>query len=455
MPNEPVMHKKHIARLERERQQSRLILYSFIFIVVAVIGLIGYALIDQTYLQLKRPVAKIGETKISVENFQARVRLYRQQLLGQYNIYYQYQQFGLNVQSQLDQISSLLNAPEEIGQTVLDQMVNEELIRQEAAKRGITASPQKVEEAIQSQFNYFPNGSPTPTVTPTENPLLAMPSATPSLTPEVPYTATAAPTLEGTPAAEATAVPSATATLAPTATEAPSATPTLSATFTPSPTATPYTLEGYQQSYKDANDSLAKLGFKYDVYQNIFEMQLLQEELMKVIAADAKPAEEQVHARHILVNDEALAKEIIARLQNGENFGLLASQYSSDASNAAKGGDLGWFGKGAMVAEFEAAAFNLKNPGDFTLTPVKTQFGYHIIQLIERGYSPDQIKAAQDQALSDWLAQAKIDYGVETYDIWKQYIPTTPSFESMATEAAQKQLTAVAEEKNATATPVK
>jgi len=449
------MHKKHIARLERERQQSRIILYSFIFIVVAVIGLIGYALIDQTYLQLKRPVAKIGETKISVENFQARARLYRQQLLGQYNIYFQYQQFGLDVQSQLDQINNLLNSPEEIGQTVLDQMVNEELVRQEAAKRGIIVSAQQVEESIQAQFNYFPNGSPTPTVTPTENPLLSMPSATPSLTPEVPATATTAPTLEETPAAEATAAPSATATLAPTATETPNATPTLSATFTPSPTATPYTLEGYQKSYKDANDSLAKLGFKYDVYQNLFEMQLLQEELTKIIAADAKPTEEQVHARHILVNDEALAKEIITRLQNGENFGLLAAQYSSDASNAAKGGDLGWFGKGAMVPEFEAAAFDLKEPGDFTAAPVQTQFGYHIIQLIERGYSPEQLKAAQDQAFSDWLAQAKIDYAVETYDIWREHVPTEPSFESMATEAAQSQLTSIAEEKNATATPEK
>ena len=111
MPNEqgkkPDLHKKHVARLQRERQQSRIILYAFIGIMTAVVLLIGYGYLDLNYFQLERPVARVGDTEIIVKQFEARVRLQRQQLLGQYNQYSQYAQFGIDVTSQLQQIESL------------------------------------------------------------------------------------------------------------------------------------------------------------------------------------------------------------------------------------------------------------------------------------------------------------------------------------------------------------
>jgi hypothetical protein len=95
-----------------------------------------------------------------------------------------------------------------------------------------------------------------------------------------------------------------------------------------------------------------------------------------------------------------------------------------------------------MVPEFETAAFALEKPGDYTTTPVKSQFGYHIIQLIakqERPLSADQYSAAKNKAFEDWLVAARTEYGVEIYDIWKQRVPTEPNFNSMATEAVQTQ----------------
>ncbi|MEK6900388.1 MAG: peptidylprolyl isomerase, partial [Nanoarchaeota archaeon] len=89
-------------------------------------------------------------------------------------------------------------------------------------------------------------------------------------------------------------------------------------------------------------------------------------------------AQEEVKASHILVNESELALKIIEELDTGKDFAELAKDNSID-SNAAQGGDLGYFKKGAMVPEFETAAFSLKNIGDYTKTPVKTQFGYHII----------------------------------------------------------------------------
>ncbi len=100
--------------------------------------------------------------------------------------------------------------------------------------------------------------------------------------------------------------------------------------------------------------------------------------------------DEQVHARHILIRveegkeDEARrkAEDILRRLRSGENFERLAREYSEDPASAAKGGDLGFFGRGQMVPEFEQAAFALE-PGEISGL-VRSPFGFHIIQTLEK-----------------------------------------------------------------------
>jgi peptidyl-prolyl cis-trans isomerase C len=88
---------------------------------------------------------------------------------------------------------------------------------------------------------------------------------------------------------------------------------------------------------------------------------------------------EKVKASHILVDDEALAKEIVAKLRADKTqFAALAAEHSKDLSNAKRGGDLGYFGRGRMVKEFEEAAFALQNDTDIS-DPVQTRFGWHII----------------------------------------------------------------------------
>ena len=95
-----------------------------------------------------------------------------------------------------------------------------------------------------------------------------------------------------------------------------------------------------------------------------------------------KPGETEVHARHILVPDEATAKKVIAELKKGGDFAALSKQYSKDPGAAQQGGDLGFFKKTDMVPEFANAAFELKDK-DITPVPVKTQFGWHVIQTLE------------------------------------------------------------------------
>jgi peptidyl-prolyl cis-trans isomerase C len=92
----------------------------------------------------------------------------------------------------------------------------------------------------------------------------------------------------------------------------------------------------------------------------------------------------QVRVSHILVKDEALAKSLHEQLlADPSKFEELAKANSTDTATAARGGDLGFFGQGRMVAEFERAAFALENPGDISEV-VKSPFGFHIIKLTER-----------------------------------------------------------------------
>ena len=91
---------------------------------------------------------------------------------------------------------------------------------------------------------------------------------------------------------------------------------------------------------------------------------------------------EQIKARHILLDTEDAAKEVIADLKKGRDFASLARERSTGPS-ASDGGDLGFFGKGQMVPAFEKAAFGLEK-GQYTETSVKTQFGWHVIKLEDR-----------------------------------------------------------------------
>ncbi|ADU29727.1 peptidylprolyl isomerase [Evansella cellulosilytica] len=90
---------------------------------------------------------------------------------------------------------------------------------------------------------------------------------------------------------------------------------------------------------------------------------------------------EEVEASHILVYTEEEALDIYERIENGEDFATLAQDYSEDGS-ASQGGQLGYFGRGAMVAPFEVAAFNLDV--NEVSSPVESQFGYHIIKVTDR-----------------------------------------------------------------------
>lgn len=98
----------------------------------------------------------------------------------------------------------------------------------------------------------------------------------------------------------------------------------------------------------------------------------------------AKVGDAQYHVRHILVDNEKLAQEIIQKLEakKPSKFEDLAKKYSKDPGSAAKGGDIGWMTPVDLVPEFAEAMTKLKKD-EITMTPVKTRFGWHVIQLLD------------------------------------------------------------------------
>jgi peptidyl-prolyl cis-trans isomerase C len=93
--------------------------------------------------------------------------------------------------------------------------------------------------------------------------------------------------------------------------------------------------------------------------------------------------QEEVHARHILVGSEKGAEEVIAELEGGAEFAALAEEHSVDPSARSNRGDLGFFRREQMVPEFAEAAFALE-PGEYTKKPIQTQFGWHVIEVLDR-----------------------------------------------------------------------
>jgi peptidyl-prolyl cis-trans isomerase C len=139
-----------------------------------------------------------------------------------------------------------------------------------------------------------------------------------------------------------------------------------------------------------------------------------------------KPGETEIHARHILVDSEAKAKDIISQLQAGAKFEDLAKKYG-DPKDAAtqQGGDLGWFKKTDMLPEFSDAAFKLKK-NEYTVTPVHTKYGWHVIQVLDTRIStPPSYESVHDQIGQALLRQDAMKLAAQARSLVKivQYGP--------------------------------
>lgn len=437
-----VKHKtrKHIARTQREAQQIRLIVIVTIVVAVIILGLVAYGAIDQLVIRPRQPVAEVGDTVITVRDYETFVRYTRAQLLNQvfqyYTFYQQFGEFGGNFLQTAQSLASELAQPETLARSILDEMIDNELIKQEAERLGITASDQEIEQAIQAAFGFFPDGTPTPTLTAT-----LQPTPTLSETQLALITLTPTPTQVEGEGDESVSTPTPnndTEIDQPENGEQilPDETPTV--TLTP----TPYTTEAFGENIREFNASYSAYNFDINDLREVFKVQILREKITEVITEDLDPLREEVWARHILVETEEEALEVLSLLEDGDDFHNLAEQFSQDESNRERGGDLGWFPEGMMVEPFSDVAFNL-DIGEIS-EPVETLFGYHIIQVLGNRESQipppefDQLKRAE---FSAWLSELRIARDdIIIHDAWQRNIPRTPEIpQQLMVELFQQQ----------------
>ncbi len=430
--------KKHQARLERERRTNRIIVTGSIIAIALVVLIIGYGLLDQMVLRNLRPVAVVNGEKISTKEWQTMVRFTRQRVINQMtNILQNYQlfaqiygndpSFASYYASQLTQLEQQL-APSFIGQQVLDNMIETKLLEQEAKKRNIAISEEEIDQMIEEVFGYYRSG--TPTVAPTLPEI-----ATSTLSPTQYALVSPTPTSTNTPLPSATPTLSLTAIFTATQTQAaatPTFTPTITPTFEPTSTPTPYTYEAFQSDYQDLLKNYQEdIQLSETEVRNIVRNQLLYEKMQEIIISELgiTPQQEVIWARHILVADEATAQEVLEKLKAGEDWTSLAAEYSTDTSNKENGGDLGWFNRGMMVAEFENAAFALQAIGEIS-QPVQTQFGFHIIQLLGReirSLSDSEWELFKADQFQKWLSDLRALAEIKIDESWQNRVPTEPA----------------------------
>lgn len=422
--------RKQTRMRERERQQLRTLYIALgsVAALIVVILAVGYwrtsiAVLDDT-------IATVNGVALPVRAYQARARYDAQVILGRLaQVQQAVQQFDATnpafsqiIQYYQQQYSQDQSALIQVPSQALEDMVDDELVRQEAKKRGITVTPEEVDREIELSIKES-LGYARPTLTPT-----AGPSPTPTNTP----TATLTPTATATPSVSPTATATLTATL--------TATPTEGPTETPQPTATPLSAEGYTAELNKLKESIAKNNYTFENYRAVVENQLLRQKLNAALGAEIKTTGEQIHVRHILVKTLEDAQAVENRLKAGDDFGALAVELSTDPSAKTSKGDLGWASRGAFVTEFDNAAWNL--PVMQVSEPISTSFGVHVIQVLEKdpNHPLDEATLSSERAdaLTKWLQQARASAGTNIQRFFStDYVPA--EIRRLQTPVAQPQ----------------
>ncbi|RLC61672.1 MAG: hypothetical protein DRI80_08200 [Chloroflexota bacterium] len=385
------------SRLEREKRMERLLLWGVVIVGILIVGILGYGLIVEKVIKARRPVAIVGSTPITTAEFQARVRFMRMRMQSELQYWLREQQaldptdqsaqFYLEyIQNNIRDLQTELSSEnaQAIGEQALNQLIQEELVRQEAERRGITVTPDEVQQAIERYFGYERN-PPTPIPTPT--------STTP-LTP--------------------------TNVLTPTS------------TAVPLPTPTRMTEQEFRQLYdKYLNQSLKPLGISEQQYRSWAEASLLIEKLREQMIAETPTMADQVKLRILIVDSEERANELAARLDAGEDFQTLADELEGDEEVTGYGTELDWLPRSMLESrlgqELTDLAFNLK-VGEHS-QPVLSQDGTQYIIIEVMGHETRELEQSiheqlGKEAFQEWLDAQQVLVEREEYD--PDIVPTEP-----------------------------
>ncbi len=401
--------------------------------LLALAGLVVLLLIAGIYYTAvvapNSPVAVVHGERISTKDYQARVLYQSLNLAGQADAMRSQLQMldpddestPLLQQIYQQQLQSLQSAAATLPSQVLETMIEEALVRQEAARRGIAVTEEELEKQVGRWFGYDPNPDPTPTSAPTPTAPVETPTTEATVaaepTAESSQTAMPSPTAAETAATTGTAEPSATGE----STAEPAASPTVETTPepspTPRPTPTPMSLESYRTLRGDYLKYIGEqTGFTETAFLDMMRTYALQEKLQEALAAEVPVSAAQVNVRQILVYSQEEIDAINERIEDGEDFGALAQELSQDTVSKEHGGELGWMPitSTTLPQTVIERAFAIE-PGQREV--VSSYLGLHLIEVTDksddRPLDDATIASARSNAFTNWLAAASQDPAVE------------------------------------------
>ncbi|NJO85133.1 MAG: hypothetical protein HC828_21915 [Blastochloris sp.] len=414
----PRVLREYRSRAERESEIQRYVVIGTIAVaaVAAVILIISVA-VDQLVVP-GQVVATVNGSNITVADFEQRVRLERALMNEELNQEIaRLQAQGFDRDTIIQQISFVppysdylteMQISNDLGIRVLNDMIDDQVMRAQAAELGITVTDEDTQRQIQQQFGYDPSvfaadatqtpepsSTPTPFVSPT-------PSNTPQPTPTAEFTAT------------------------------PSATPEPSQTPSPTPDATQRATTFTTESTSFLGNVRGSAGVGDAQINAYFETQALREALAnEVLGLDAASRTGTFYnVRHILVGTQQEAQNLLDALNAGESFAALAAQNGTDGT-AQQGGDLGWILPSGVVVEF-AEAMRTAEVGAL-VGPVQTEFGYHVLQVLgteQREMTEEEFQRERDAQLDEYIETLRDadETDVQIFDTWTDNVPAEPAF---------------------------
>jgi hypothetical protein len=399
--------RKEVLLARKRRRQNRQV-YTAVGGVVALLAVIFIAaIVSQYFVRPRQPVAVVNGEAITVQEWEQRVRFQRAQLIMSLEDIRDLLDGNIAlVQQYAGQQINLLMDPVTLGQLVLESMIEERLVRQEAEARGIRVTDADVQAEIEVTFDYFGGELPEPTPTPTETVV-----PTPSLTP----------------------IPTAVITeVVPTQTPIPTFTP--GPTATPLPTITPVTGEGFRDRYQELTSRFRRLGTNEATYREVVRASLYRERLTEALSGETGLETQAEHASfyYLRFETEAEANEAQAQIE-AEDYLTLWNTIRSLPRDAeqpptATAGEILWRTEealeGGLPSEVISTAFSLP-PGtaseilvDEGDVEVGRPASYYIIQVSGRevrDLGEAALRSQEQQLISNWLEARRLT-GIEIFD---------------------------------------
>ena len=402
------------SRAEREERLQKFVIRAVVGTVAVLIVVVAVAFAVEQLFIPNQVLAVVNGENITVRQFREEYNLERTRLRLQLN---QVQNSGFDLQ-QLSQQEpyktwiSEFNVPDQLGLRVINDMVDDRLVAQEASVRNISVNDAAIQKEIEDYFGFDPTA-------------VAMIGADPTETPE--------PTITPTPFVSPTPTVIPTVTPIPTQGESDESQEDAEPTVTPQPTVVEPTLsaEEVRENFEENQDSyrsfLSINGIAENSIDSFFERMALE-----ALLADDLVGEEGMllyaDVRHILVETEEDAESALGALRTGESFADLARAISTDPGSGARGGELGETFVGNYVPEFRQAIESAEI-GEL-VGPVQSEFGYHILQVRSKEERSGeeftgQLERAKQRELElfvETMRELKADQ-FEIFDTWLNYIP--------------------------------